>query len=160
MPKGTYIAIPEVSSERRPIIPIGFMGLEVLCSNKLRLIPGATLYHFGVLTSHMHMAWTNAVGRLEMRYQYSNKVVYNTFPWPTPTEEQKAQIEACTQAVLDARALYPDCSLADLYDPLTMPAELRKATVRWTPPWSGRMDESLKVTRSASPTSSPCYAAP
>ena len=128
MPKGTYIAIPEVSSERRPIIPIGFMGPEVLCSNKLRLIPGASLYHFGVLISHMHMAWTNAVcGRLEMRYQYSNKVVYNTFPWPTPTEEQKGQIEACAQAVLDARALYPDCSLADLYDPLTMPTELRKA---------------------------------
>ena len=128
MPKGTYIAIPEVSSERRPIIPIGFMGPEVLCSNKLRLIPGATLYHFGVLTSHMHMAWTNAVcGRLKSDYQYSNKVVYNTFPWPTPSEEQKGQIEACAQAVLDARALYPDCSLADLYDPLTMPAELRKA---------------------------------
>ena len=128
MPKGTYIAIPEVSSERRPIIPIGFMGPEVLCSNKLRLIPGATLYHFGVLTSHMHMAWTNAVcGRLKSDYQYSNKVVYNTFPWPMPTEEQKGQIEACAQAVLDARALYPDCSLADLYDPLTMPAELRKA---------------------------------
>ena len=128
MPKGTYIAIPEVSSERRPIIPIGFMGPEVLCSNKLRLIPGATLYHFGVLTSSMHMAWTNAVcGRLKSDYQYSNKVVYNTFPWPMPTEEQKAQIEACAQAVLDARALYPDCSLADLYDPLTMPAELRKA---------------------------------
>ena len=128
MPKGTYIAIPEVSSERRPIIPIGFMGPEVLCSNKLRLIPGATLYHFGVLTSHMHMAWTNAVcGRLKSDYQYSNKVVYNTFPWPTPSEEQKGQIEACAQAVLNARALYPDCSLADLYDPLTMPAELRKA---------------------------------
>ena len=128
MPKGTYIAIPEVSSERRPIIPIGFMGPEVLCSNKLRLIPGATLYHFGVLTSSMHMTWTNAVcGRLKSDYQYSNKVVYNTFPWPMPTEEQKAQIEACAQAVLDARAQRPDCSLADLYDPLTMPAELRKA---------------------------------
>lgn len=128
MHRGTYIAIPEVSSERRPIIPMAFLTQETMCSNLLRLIPNATLYHFGVLTSSMHMAWVNAVcGRLEMRYRYSNKLVYNNYPWPTPTEEQKAQIEACAQAVLDARALYPDCSLADLYDPLTMPAELRKA---------------------------------
>ena len=128
MPASTYIVIPEVTSERRPIIPMGFLGPEVLCSNKLRLVPNATLYHFGVLTSAMHMAWTNAVcGRLEMRYLYSNKVVYNNFPWPSPTDEQKAQIESCAQGVLDARALYPDCTLADLYDPLTMPPELRKA---------------------------------
>ncbi len=128
MPNGTYIAIPEVSSERRDFIPLGFYTPDTMCSNLLRLIPNATLYHFGVLTSSMHMAWVRAVcGRLEMRYRYSNKLVYNNYPWPQPTAEQKAQIEACAQGVLDARGQYPDCSLADLYDPLTMPAELRKA---------------------------------
>ena len=128
MPKGTYIAIPKVSSERRPIIPMAFLTPDTMCSDLLQIIPNAALYHFGVLTSSMHMAWVNAVcGRLKSDYRYSNKLVYNNYPWPTPTEEQKAQIEACAQAVLDARALYPDCSLADLYDPLTMPAELRKA---------------------------------
>ena len=91
-------------------------------------MPDATLYHFGVLTSNVHMAWMRAVcGRLEMRYDYSIKIVYNNFPWPMPTEAQKAKIEQTAQAILDARALYPDSSLADLYDEVTMPPELRKA---------------------------------
>ena len=92
------------------------------------MLSNTTLYHFGVLTSNVHMAWTRAVcGRLEMRYRYSNNIVYNNFPWCTPSPEQKAKIEKTAQAILDARALYPDSSLADLYDELTMPPELRKA---------------------------------
>lgn len=124
----TYLCIPEVSSERRRYIPIGFMPPEIIASNKLLIVPEAELYHFGVLTSNIHMAWMRAVcGRLEMRYQYSGATVYNTFPWPTPTDAQKATIEQTAQAILDARALYPDCSLADLYDEVTMPVELRRA---------------------------------
>ncbi len=123
-----YLCIPEVSSERRRYIPIGFMDKSVIASNKLLIVPNANLYHFGVLTSNVHMAWTRVVcGRLKSDYQYSGAVVYNNFPWPTPTDEQKAKIEQTAQAILDARALYPDASLADLYDELTMPPELRKA---------------------------------
>jgi hypothetical protein len=92
------------------------------------MIPEITLYHFGVLESNVHMAWMRTVcGRLKSDYRYSNTIVYNNFPWPNPTEEQKAKIEQTAQAILDARALYPDSSLADLYDELTMPVELRKA---------------------------------
>ena len=128
MPKGTSVVIPETSSEKRKYVPIGFITPDVLCSNAVRLLPDATLYHFGILTSNVHMAWMRAVGgRLEMRYRYSKDVVYNNFPWCNPTDEQKAKIEQTAQAILDARALYPDCSLADLYDELTMPVELRKA---------------------------------
>ena len=128
MPKGNYIVIPEVSSEKRRYIPIGYMNDSVLCSNKLRLMPDANLYELGVLTSNVHNAWMRAVcGRLETRYDYSIKIVYNNFPWCQPTEEQKAKIEQTAQAILDARAKYPDCSLADLYDEVTMPPELRKA---------------------------------
>ena len=128
MPKGTYVVIPEVSSEKRKYIPMGFMTPDILCSNLVKIVPYATLYHFGILTSNVHMAWMRAVcGRLEMRYRYSKDVVYNNFPWPTPTDEQKARIEQTAQAILDARELYPDCSLADLYDEATMPPELRKA---------------------------------
>ncbi len=128
MPKGTYIAMPKVSSERRRYIPMGFLDEGALCSDLLFLIPGATLYHFGVLTSTMHMAWTRAVcGRLKSDYRYSNKIVYNNFPWPEATEAQQARIAELAQAVLDARALYPDCSLADLYDPNLMPDELTDA---------------------------------
>lgn len=128
MPQTNYIVIPEVSSERRKYIPIGFMTPNTLCSNKLRLMPNASLFHFGILTSNVHMAWMRAVaGRLEMRYDYSINIVYNNFPWPTPTTEQKAKIEKTAQMILDARAKYPDCSLADLYDETTMPSELRKA---------------------------------
>ena len=128
MPESTYIVVPEVSSEKRRYVPMGFMTPDILCSNLVKIIPNATLYHFGVLTSNVHMAWMRAVcGRLEMRYRYSKDVVYNNFPWPTPTDAQKAKIEQTAQAILDARALYPDCSLADLYDEIAMPPELRKA---------------------------------
>ena len=128
MPTENYIILPKVSSERRRYIPMGFMTPEALCSDLVFIIPNSTLYHFGILTSNVHMAWMRAVcGRLEMRYRYSKDVVYNNFPWPTPTDAQKTKIEQTAQAILDARALYPDCSLADLYDEITMPPELRKA---------------------------------
>ena len=128
MPKSTYVVIPEVSSEKRKYVPMGFMTPDIFCSNLVKIVPNATLYHFGVLTSNVHMAWMRAVcGRLEMRYRYSKDIVYNNFPWPTPTDAQKAKIEQTAQAILDARALYPDSSLADLYDETTMPPELRKA---------------------------------
>lgn len=126
--KSTYIVVPEVSSERRKYIPMGFMTPDILCSNLVKMVSNASLYHFGVLTSNVHNAWMRAVcGRLKSDYRYSNTVVYNNFPWPTPTEEQKAKIERTAQAILDARALYPDCSLADLYDETVMPPELRTA---------------------------------
>lgn len=123
-----YLAIPEVSGENRKYVPIGFMNPNVICSNKMQLIPDATIYDFGVLTSIVNMAWLRVVcGRLGMSYDYSAKIVYNNFPWPTPTDAQKAKIEKTAQAILDARNLYPECSLADLYDEVTMPPELRKA---------------------------------
>ena len=123
-----YIIVPSVSSEQRKYVPIGFLAPETIASNLVLIVPNASIYHFGILTSNVHMAWMRAVcGRLEMRYRYSVTIVYNNFPWPTPTDEQKAKIEQTAQAILDARALYPDASLADLYDELTMPPELRKA---------------------------------
>lgn len=128
MPETTYILVPRHSSENRKYIPMGFLTPDILTSDAVQIIPDASLFHFGVLESNVHMAWMRAVcGRLEMRYRYSKDVVYNNFPWPNPTEEQKAKIEQTAQAILDARALYPDSSLADLYDELTMPVELRKA---------------------------------
>ncbi|GBU21910.1 hypothetical protein R80B4_01812 [Fibrobacteres bacterium R8-0-B4] len=128
MPTAKYLAIPETSSEKREYIPIGFIAPSILSSNAIRIIPGATLYHLGILTSNVHNVWTRAVcGRLEMRYRYSKDIVYNNFPWPTPTTVQEAAIKHLAQAVLDARAKFPDSSLADLYDPLTMPPALRKA---------------------------------
>lgn len=128
MPNSTYILIPETSSERRRYVPMGFMTPDVLCSNAVRLILNATLYHFGVLTSNVHMAWMRAVcGRLKSDYRYSKDIVYNNFPWCNPTEEQRQKIETTAQAILDARAKYPECSLADLYDEVTMPIELRRA---------------------------------
>ena len=124
----TYVIIPETSSERRAFIPMDFLSSDVICTNSAQIIPDATLYHFGILTSTMHMAWTRTVcGRLKSDYRYSNKLVYNNFPWPNATEEQQESIARHAQAVLNARALYPDCSLADLYDPLTMPPELTEA---------------------------------
>ena len=123
-----YIIVPSVSSEQRKYVPIGFLAPETIASNLVLIVPNASIYHFGILTSNVHMAWMRAVcGRLEMRYRYSVTIVYNNFPWPSPTDEQKAKIEQTAQAILDARALYPDASLADLYDELTMPPELRKA---------------------------------
>ena len=107
---------------------MGFMTPDILCSNLVKIVPNASLFHFGVLTSNVHMAWVRAVcGRLKSDYRYSKDMVYNNFPWPTPTSEQKSRIEQTAQAILDARSLYPDCSLADLYDEATMPPELRKA---------------------------------
>lgn len=127
-PSGEYIIIPSVSSENRRYIPIGFVSPEIISTNANIIIPNATLYHFGILTSNVHMAWMRTVaGRLKSDYRYSTKVVYNNFPWPSPSEKTKAKIEQTAQAILDARALYPDSSLADLYDELTMPAELRRA---------------------------------
>ena len=128
MPQGHFIVIPEVSSEKRKYVPIGYMDDTALCSNKVRIMPDATFYHFGILTSNVHMAWMRVVcGRLKSDYDYSIKIVYNNFPWPAPTDEQRTKIEQTAQAILDARNLYPDCSLADLYDEATMPPELRKA---------------------------------
>lgn len=122
------LCIPEVSSERRRYIPIGFMSNEVIASNTVVIVPDATLYHYGIITSNVHMAWMRTVcGRLKSDYHYAGSVAYNNFPWPTPTDQQKAKIEQTAQVILDARALYPDASLADLYDETTMPLELRKA---------------------------------
>lgn len=127
-PKTNYLLVPSTSSERRKYIPIGFMSPNIIASNSTTIIPNATLYHFGIITSNVHMAWMRTVaGRLKSDYRYSGSVVYNTFPWPTPTPAQKERIEKTAQAILDARALYPESSLADLYDELTMPVELRKA---------------------------------
>lgn len=127
-PSEDFIAIPEVSSGTRRYIPMGFLHPDTICSNKLQILPGASIYHFGVLMSNVHMAWMRTVcGRLKSDYDYSAKIVYNNFPWPVPTEKQKAKIEQSAQAILDARSLYPDCSLAVLYNEVTMPPELRKA---------------------------------
>lgn len=123
-----YMVVPRVSSESRRYIPIGFLDNNTIPTDSATIIEEATLYDFGILTSNVHMAWMRTVaGRLEMRYRYSAKIVYNNFPWPTVTEEQKQFIANTAQGILDARALYPDCSLADLYHELTMPVELRKA---------------------------------
>ena len=116
MPQSNYIIIPEVSSEKRKYVPIGFMTPDILCSNLVKLIPNATLFHFGILTSNVHMAWMRAVaGRLEMRYRYSKDIVYNNFPWCNPTPEQRAKIEKAAQHILDVRAKYSDSSFADMY---------------------------------------------
>ena len=127
-PTSDFIMVPATSSEKRSYIPIGFLNKNVIASNAASFVPEATHYHFGILTSNVHMAWMRVVaGRLEMRYRYSVNIVYNNFPWCEATDEQKAAIEQTAQGILDARALYPDCSLADLYDEATMPPELRKA---------------------------------
>jgi len=128
MPHGNYILIPCHSSENRKYIPMGYVTPDVISSNATLLVTNTSLYHFGILTSNVHMAWTRAVcGRIKSDYRYSKDVVYNNFPWCNPTDEQKKKIEETAQAILDARALYPDCSLADLYDEVAMPPELRKA---------------------------------
>lgn len=128
-PKDTYLIVPSVSSERRPYIPIGFMSSDVFSSNLVLVIPDAGLYHFGIITSTMHMAWVrNVCGRLKSDYRYSAGIVYNNFPWPEgPTDKQRDAISTAAQGVLDARVKFPDATLADLYDPTTMPPELVKA---------------------------------
>ncbi len=128
-PDADYLLIPSVSSENRYYVPYGYLSKDVIVSNLVNTVPDATLYHFGVLTSTMHNAWMRTVaGRLESRYRYSAKIVYNNFPWPeNPSEAHTQKIETAAQAVLDARAQFPDSSLADLYDPLTMPPVLLKA---------------------------------
>ncbi len=126
-PDSDYLVMPRISSFRRRYIPIGYLSSDVIANDKVCMIPNASLFLFGVLTSNVHMAWMRVfAGRLKSDYSYT-PAVYNNFPWPTPTEEQKAKIEQTAQAILDARALYPDSSLADLYDEVTMPVELRKA---------------------------------
>lgn len=123
-----FVAIPIVSSEKRRYIPVGYLDDSVIAGNKLFIIPDAEIYHFGVLTSNVHMAWMRTVAaRLKSDYTYSKDIVYNNFPWPNPTVEQREKIEQTAQAILDARELYPDSSLADLYDEIAMPSELRKA---------------------------------
>ena len=124
----TYIIVPRHSSESRKYIPMGFLDDDFIPADSATIIPEATLLHFGIIMSNVHMAWTRTVcGRIKSDYRYSKDIVYNNFPWCNPTPEQKAKIEQTAQAILDARAKYPDCSLADLYDELTMPPELRKA---------------------------------
>ncbi|WP_346670065.1 DNA methyltransferase [uncultured Subdoligranulum sp.] len=127
-PTTSYILIPRHSSEKRKYIPFGFMPYDVICGDANSMLPQATKYHFGIMISNVHMAWVKTVcGRIKSDYRYSNDIVYNNFPWPTPTDAQKAKIEQTAQAILDARALYSNCSLADLYDDDLMPPELRKA---------------------------------
>lgn len=128
--EGDYIAIPKVSSENRRYIPMDYLSGDIIPGDKLFVMQNASRYHFGILTSNVHMSWMRAVcGRLKSDYSYSNTIVYNNFPWPEVTEEQKDKIEKTAQAILDARALYSESSLADLYDPLTMPPELKKAHI-------------------------------
>ncbi len=128
-PESDYLAIPKVSSENREYIPIGYCSSEVICGDKLFNLPNATLFHFGVITSKMHMTWMQyTCGRMKSDYSYSNTIVYNNYPWPeNPTEKQKQMVEQAAQKVLDVRAQFPNSSLADLYDPLTMPPALVKA---------------------------------
>jgi len=122
------LAIPKVSSQNRRYIPMDVIGADAIAGSKLFLVPSVGLFSFAVLTSNVHMSWVRTVcGRLKSDYSYASNVVYNTFPWPDPTDAQKTKIEQTAQAILDARALYPDASLADLYDPVTMPPELLKA---------------------------------
>lgn len=123
-----FIIVPRHSSATRRYVPFGFIRAGVVVNDAVQIIPSASLYLFGVIISNVHMAWMRMVcGRIKSDYRYSKEVVYNNFPWPIPTEQQKQKIEQTAQAILDARALYPGSSLADLYDELTMPPELRKA---------------------------------
>lgn len=130
-PDTDYIIIPRHSSENRRYIPFGFVTPDIIVNDAVQIIPNAGRYHFGIIISNVHMSWTRAIcGRIKSDYRYSKDVVYNNFPWPDPTSEQRQKIEQTAQGILDARALYPDSSLADLYDPLTMPPELHKAHQR------------------------------
>ena len=151
-PECEYIIIPRVSSENRRYIPIGFVSPDIIVNDSVQIIPDASLYHYGILTSCVHMAWMRIVaGRLKSDYRYSKDIVYNNFPWPTPSDAQKEKIEKTAQAILNARSCFPDCSLADLYDETTMPYELRKAhqandkAVMEAYEFSSSMDESQIV---------------
>lgn len=126
--EGHYILVPAFTSERRPYVPIGFMGSEVITNNKNYIIPNGTLYEFGVLTSEMHLDWMRAVGgRLESRYSYSTTLVYNTFPWPDASEAKRKHIESLAEEALLIREDYPHMSLGELYDPDKMPTPLLEA---------------------------------
>jgi len=128
IPRQPFLVVPEVSSEEREYVPIGYLQPPVIPSNLVRVIDNASPSLFGLITSRMHMAWLRYIGgRLESRYRYSIGLIYNPFPWPNHTPEGETQIARLAQAVLDARAHYPDSTLADLYDPAAMPADLRKA---------------------------------
>ena len=128
IPTAPFLALPQVSSERRSFIPVAFLMPDALCGDKLRVVEDANLFHFGIMTSTMHMAWVRyTTGRLKSDFQYSALIVYNNFPWPTPTDKHRTALETAAQAVLDARAAHPGASLADLYDPLTMPPNLVRA---------------------------------
>ena len=123
-----YILVPGHSSQGRTYVPIGFVSSENIVNDAVQIIPGANMYHLGILVSSVHMAWMRAIcGRIKSDYRYGKDIVYNNFPWPSPTKKQKQRIELAAQGILDARAKYPDSSLADLYDDLTMPQELRTA---------------------------------
>ena len=127
-PNTDYLIVPRHSSENRRYIPLGFISSDIIVNDAVQIVPEASLYHFGVMESNVHMAWVRSVcGRIKSDYRYSANIVYNNFPWPEVSEAQKAKIEQTAQAILDARALYPDSSLADLYDEVTMPLELRRA---------------------------------
>lgn len=127
-PEHTYLALPRVSSENREYIPMTFFKPEVIAGDKVYTLENATLYDFGILNSRTHMAWMRATaGRLKSDYSYTNSLVYNNFVWPEVDEVKQAEVEKLSQAVLDARAEFPEASLADLYDPLTMPPSLARA---------------------------------
>jgi hypothetical protein len=128
IPKGPFLVVPEVSSERRDYVPIGWLKPPAIPSNLVRVLLDADLWHFGILTSAMHMAWLRQIGgRLKSDYRYSVGIVYNTFPWPEASDRQRARIRELAQAVLDARADFPQSTLGDLYDVDAMPPKLRKA---------------------------------
>jgi len=127
-PGAKYLVVPQIFSERRPYVPMGFLGRRTIAGDKLFTVAGAGLYHFGILASCVHMAWARAVcGRAEARYSYSAAIAYNNFPWPGAADGQAARIGRLAQGVLDARALHPGRTMGDLYDPAAMPPELSKA---------------------------------
>ncbi len=128
--RGSYLLVPLTSSERRKYVPIGYLSHEIIANNSVQIVPDASLYDFGIITSNVFMAWMSVIcGRLKSDYRITVTNVYNNFPWPSPTAEQNQRIEKAAQGILDARALFPNSSLADLYDPLTMPKELQKAHI-------------------------------
>ena len=148
-PESDYIMVPKTSSGKRRYIPLGFKDKDTIASDLVFLIPSGNLYEFAILSSNVHNAWMRTVaGRLKSDYRYSKDIVYNNFPWPNPTPEQKAAIEQTAQMILDARAKYPDCSLADLYDETTMPPELRKAHQQNDKAVMKAYGFSLKITES------------